>query len=265
MSRETKAFLDPLVEQFEAESWIDDDPISIPHAFDDPRDQETIGLFAALLAWGQRPVILSKLAELCERMGNRPFDFVRNFSESRDAHKLVGFKHRTFNDGDAIILVRNLGRALRTSGSIEALFQVGGEDADIGPGIESFASAILDAHSDTPRRLGKHVARPSTGSACKRLAMYVRWMVRSGPVDLGIWDSIRPDQLVAPLDVHSGRQARALGLLTRKADDWRSALELTRACRGMCATDPVRYDFALFGIGVHGIDIPPHLQSSQIS
>lgn len=252
-----KAYLDALVEEYERPGFIRDDPISIPHGFDNPRDQEVIGLYAALLAWGRRATVLKNMEALCERMRYRPFQFVYDFDDERDAKRLDGFKHRTFQPIDALWLTRNLGRALRLHGSIEALFarHLSRQARDVGEAIQGFSETILSMHLETPARLRKHLARPNAGSACKRLAMYLRWMVRPGPVDFGVWTKIRPDQLVLPLDVHSGRQARALGLLTRAANDWRAVLELTNACRGLCAEDPARYDFALFGVGAYGASL----------
>lgn len=255
--KDLQTLLDPLVEQFESVDYIDDDPVSIPHAFDDPQDQEIIGLFAAILAWGQRKTILSKLAELSERMDNRPYRFVYDFNVNRDAHQLDGFRHRTFKPEDAVWLVDNLRTCLRTFQSIESMFVP--DDVhkanSLEPGIEHFSGVLLNANPATPRRLFKHVARPSTKSACKRLCMYARWMTRPGPYDLGIWKRIQPKQLIAPLDVHSGRQARTLGLLTRKQNDWKAAIELTESCRQLNRNDPIRYDLALFGIGAYQIDL----------
>ena len=251
---ELKAYLDHLVERFERPAFIEDDPISIPHGFSDPRDQEVIGLYAALLAWGQRRTVLNKLADLCERMRYQPYRFVHAFDLARDAARLEGFKHRTFQPADALELTQRLGAVLQQYGSLEALFahHLAAGAPDVRPAIQGFSDAVLTILPQTPPRLRKHLARPDAGSACKRLNMYLRWMVRPGPVDFGIWHAIRPDQLVLPLDVHAGRQARALGLLTRKADDWRAAIELTEACRALCPEDPARYDFAFFGVGAYG-------------
>jgi uncharacterized protein (TIGR02757 family) len=244
--------LDALVARYEQPSFIPPDPISVPHAFDDPRDQEVIGLYAALLAWGQRRTVLAKMAELCERMRYRPYQFVRAFDEARDGARLSGFKHRTFQPEDACWLTRCLGVALRTFGTLEDCFarHLPPEAPHVGPALEGFSTMLPSLLPDVPLRLRKHLARPSTGSACKRLNLYLRWMVRPGPVDLGCWMRLRPSQLVLPLDVHVGRQARVLGLLTRPTDDWAAALELTATCRHLCPEDPVRYDFALFGAGV---------------
>ena len=250
--------LDPLVTRYERRAFIDDDPVQVVHALDDPADQEVIGLFAAILAWGRRATILAKLAELIERMGGRPDRFVRTFEPGRDLHRLDGFKHRTFSSADAVALTTSLRAALDRHGSLGALFAsgLGPEAADVGPAIQAFSDTLLTVVPEAGVR-SKHLARPSTGSACKRLAMYARWMTRTGPVDLGVWGGVRPDQLVLPLDVHTGRQARRLGLLSRRQDDWRAVQELTDICRTLCPEDPARYDFALFGLGAYdGRPIP---------
>lgn len=262
---ELKAYLDSLVVRFEQPTFIADDPISIPHGFDDPRDQEVIGLYAALLAWGQRKTILNKMADLCERMQYRPYRFVRDFHPARDAEKLAGFKHRTFQPVDARWFTRNLGAALRQHDTVENLFatKLAEDEETIETAIQGFSEGLMAMSPETPRRLQKHLARPATGSACKRLNMYLRWMVRSGPVDLGIWTKIRPDQLVLPLDVHAGRQARALGMVARNQNDWRAALELTAHCCLLCPDDPARYDFAFFGVGAYDEALDPRFTGAN--
>ena len=248
-----RAFLDALADRYERPAFVADDPVSVPHAFDDPADREVIGLYAALLAWGRRSVILAKLADLAARMDHRPAAFVCGFDAHRDAGRLAGFKHRTFTDADAVALTLAVQAVLRRYGSLGALFASGLPDGapDIGPAIQTFSDTLGGIVPEQPVR-SKHLARPSAGSACKRLAMYARWMTRPGPVDLGLWPDVRPSQLVVPLDVHTGRQARRLGMLARPTDDWRAALELTEACRALCPHDPTRYDFALFGLGAYG-------------
>ena len=262
---ELKTYLDSLVARFEQPAFIADDPISIPHGFDDPRDQEVIGLYAALLAWGQRKTVLNKMAELCERMQYRPYRFVRDFHPARDADKLADFKHRTFQPIDARWFTRNLGAALRQHETVENLFAIKlAADAEtVETAIQGFSEGLMAMSPETPRRLQKHLARPATGSACKRLNMYLRWMVRSGPVDLGIWTKIRPDQLVLPLDVHAGRQARALGMVSRKQNDWQATLELTANCRLLCPDDPARYDFAFFGVGAYDVALDPRFTDTN--
>lgn len=249
-----RAYLDPIVERYERFDFIDEDPISIPHGFDDPADREVIGLFSALLAWGRRDLLLRKLEELCERMRFRPFEFVLGFDAGRDSSALRGFVHRTFSSDDAVWLCIALREVLRQHGSIENLFSsfLDPVSPEIGLGIEGMSSTLLRSHPEMPQRMRKHLARPSTGSACKRLCLYLRWMVRPGPVDLGVWTAIDKRLLLLPIDVHSGRQARAIGLLERKANDWRAVQELTRACRQLDPDDPTRYDFAFFGTGSSG-------------
>ena len=250
-----KAYLDRLVDRYETPAFIDDDPISIPHGFDDPRDQEVIGLYAALLAWGRRDVMLRKLQELCERMDHAPFDFVRSFDRARDADALDGFVHRTFQPIDALWLTHNLSTVLDRYGSVEGLFadhlstDPSADQEPVAAGLQGLSTTLLTIHDDTPQRLRKHLARPAAGSACKRLNMYLRWMVRDGPVDLGLWSCLAPSDLMLPLDVHAGRQVRALGLLERKTTDWKAVRRVTAVCRHLCPEDPARYDFAFYGVG----------------
>lgn len=249
-------YLDALVDRYERPAFIDDDPISIPHAFDDPRDQEVIGLYAALLAWGRRDVMLRKLEELCERMEYAPYRFVQSFDPDRDATALDDFVHRTFQPIDALWLTNNLGTALDRYETVEALFEAHRPEGSKGEGgspvatmLQGVSTTLLTIDEGTPGRLRKHLARPETGSACKRLNMYLRWMVRPGPVDLGLWSCLDPSDLMLPVDVHVGRQARSLGLLRRKSNDWTAVRRLTAVCRQFCPSDPAQYDFAFFGVG----------------
>lgn len=253
------SYLDNLVDTFEKEAFIADDPIVVPHSFEDPHDQEIIGLYAALLAWGQRKTLLKNLESLCERMSYKPRQFVRDFSPSRDAHLFSNFKHRTFQPIDAVWLTSNLSDVIKRHGSLENAFVSFLEPhaLHIGEALQSFSDLLFEINPQTPKRLRKHLARPNAGSACKRFCMYLRWMARTGPVDLGIWNAIQQKQLILPLDVHSGRQARALGMLNRKNDDWKAALELTRNCLLLSPEDPCKYDYAFFGLGVNKITIDP--------
>jgi len=248
-----REYLDTLVDRHECPAFIDDDPISIPHAFDDPRDQEVIGLYAALLAWGRRDVMLRKLEELCERMSHAPSRFVRTFDPERDAAALDDFVHRTFQPTDAIWLTTNLSAALHRYGTVEGLFDAHRPDESgdrpVATMLQGVSTTLLTIRDEAPERLRKHLARPEAGSACKRLNMYLRWMVRPGPVDLGLWSILEPSELMLPVDVHVGRQARSLGLLRRKTNDWTAVRRLTAICRDFCPDDPARYDFAFFGVG----------------
>ena len=255
LSLETiRDYLEPIVERFETVEFIDSDPISIPHGFDDPADREVIGFFCALLAWGRRDLLLRKLEELCERMHYRPYEFVWGFDAGRDSNSLSGFVHRTFNSNDAVWLCLALRLVLRQHGTLEKLFYsfIDLKAPDLSPALEGMSRTLLQSHPEMPRRMRKHLARPSTGSACKRLCLYLRWMVRPGPVDLNVWTSVDKRWLFLPIDVHSGRQARAIGLLDRNANDWKAVQELTRACRELDRSDPARYDFAFFGTGAAG-------------
>ena len=247
-------YLDTLVTRYEQSDFIEGDPIEIPHRFDDPRDQEIIGFYAALLAWGRRDVMLRKLGGLCERMGHAPYEFVRTFDVERDRGALDDFVHRTFQPIDAIWLTKNLRRALNRYGSMESLFaahrpDTPTSDSPVKEMLQGVSTTLLTIDDETPDRLRKHLARPEAGSACKRLNMYLRWMVRPGPVDFGLWSCVRPAELMVPVDVHVGRQARALGLLERKSNDWTAVRRLTTICRTFCPSDPVKYDFAFFGVG----------------
>jgi uncharacterized protein (TIGR02757 family) len=255
-----KAYLDDLVARYEQPDFIAGDPIAIPHGFDDPRDQAVIGLYAALLAWGRRQTVLNKMEALCERMDYQPYRFVADFDPERDRGALEGFKHRTFQPVDAFWFTKNLSAALDRYGSVEGIFAAhlpDGDEADdrvepaVGAAIQGFSTTLMTIDPDTPQRLRKHLARPAAGSAAKRLNMYLRWMVRPGPVDLGLWTRITPDQLMLPLDVHAGRQMRALGVIERKSNDWKAARRATAICRAFSPDDPARYDFAFFGIGAH--------------
>jgi uncharacterized protein (TIGR02757 family) len=250
-----REYLDTLVDRHERPAFIEDDPISIPHAFDDPRDQAVIGFYAALLAWGRRDVMLRKLEELCERMDHVPYRFVRTFDPDQDAAALDDFVHRTFQPIDAIWLTANLGTALDHYETMEGLFEAhrpdaaAEEESPVATMLQGVSTTLLTIDEATPQRLRKHLARPEAGSACKRLNMYLRWMVRPGPVDLNLWSVLDPAELMLPVDVHVGRQARSLGLLTRKTNDWKAVRRLTAVCRHFCASDPARYDFAFFGVG----------------
>ncbi len=251
-----REYLNALVDRHEQPSFIDDDPISIPHAFDAPRDQAVIGFYAALLAWGRRDVMLRKLEALCERMDYAPYRFVRTFDPEQDAGALDGFVHRTFQPVDARWLTANLSAALERHETMEGLFAAHrpapSDTTDASPVaalLQGVSTTLLTIHDETPQRLRKHLARPEAGSACKRLSMYLRWMVRPGPVDLNLWSILEPSELMLPVDVHVGRQARALGLLERKTNDWKAVRRLTAICRHFCPSDPARYDFAFFGVG----------------
>ncbi|GAB4019123.1 TIGR02757 family protein [Spirosoma migulaei] len=255
-------FLDAKADQYNRPSFIERDPISIPHRFSRKQDIELMGFWAAVLAWGQRPVILKKANELVELMDGTPYEFIRNHQES-DLKRFLAFKHRTFNATDALYFLHFFRQYYLENNSLEDAFlpSAAGQRSDeksmlptVEQGLIAFHDRFCGLTDFFPERTRKHIATPVQNSACKRLLMFLRWMVRSDDcgVDFGIWKQIRPDQLVMPIDVHVNRVARQLNLIDRPQTDWKAALELTETLRQFNPADPVRYDFALFGLGVEG-------------
>ena len=263
-----KEYLDAKADLYNRPSFIERDPISIPHQFSRKQDIEIMGFWAAVLAWGQRPVILKKAAELVEHLDGTPYDFVRNHQES-DLKRFLAFKHRTFNATDALYFLHFFHQYYQVNDSLEDAFVnvpagFSPSDADglkpAGTFTNTVEQSLIRFHDRFccdpffPDRTRKHIATPARNSSCKRLLMFLRWMVRQDDrgVDFGLWTRLRPDQLVMPIDVHVNRVSRQLGLLTRPQTDWKAALELTETLRQFDPADPVRYDFALFGLGVEG-------------
>jgi uncharacterized protein (TIGR02757 family) len=248
-----KALLDSWVERYNEPGFIADDPVCIPHLFTKKQDVEIMGFWAATLAWGQRKTIISKSKELIALMDNAPYDFVLNHTDT-DLKRIKGFVHRTFNDTDALYFIDFFYRWYSEHDSLELAFSKGMKKSDetVENGINHFRNVFFDVEY-APHRTGKHIASPDRKSACKRINMFLRWMVRQDKrgVDFGIWKEIKPAQLVCPLDVHVERVSKQLGLLKRKPTDWQAALELTAALRAFDPKDPVKYDFALFGMGVN--------------
>jgi len=252
ISDKLKDFLDAKVEQFNQPNFIENDPIVIPHQFSKKEDIEITGFWASVLAWGQRVTIINKCNELFGLMDNAPHDFIMNHKES-DLKRLLNFKHRTFNTTDTLYFIAFFKNFYTQHDSLEQAFLTG-----INPRDTDMANSLIQFHDsffalpDAPERTRKHIATPARKSACKRLNMYLRWMVRQDDkgVDFGIWKNISPSQLVCPCDVHVDRIARKLGLITRKQTDWRTAIELTENLKTLDPHDPVKYDFALFGLGV---------------
>lgn len=247
-----KSFLDEQVEKFNAPAFIENDPISIPHQFSKLQDIEIIGFWAAMLAWGQRKTIISKAKELVQLMDGSPHDFIVNHQE-KDRAAFLDFKHRTFQATDTLYFLEFLQHFYQEHNSLETAFSqhINSLDTHTGNGLAGFHDLFFSL-PDFPQRTRKHIATPKRKSSCKRLNMFLRWMVRKDNkgVDFGLWNNISPSQLLIPLDVHVDRVARKLGLLERKQTDWLSVLELTENLRALDPTDPVKYDFALFGIGV---------------
>jgi uncharacterized protein (TIGR02757 family) len=249
--QDLKEFLELKTDLYNREGFIGNDPVSIPHRFTKKQDIEIAGLFAAVLAWGQRKTIIHKSASLLDLMGNAPHDFLVNH-RPKDLKSLLHFKHRTFNSTDLLYFIEFLRHYYETHDSLEDAFVVSADAENVEKGLIEFYRMFFSL--DHPRRTQKHIATPERKSACKRINMYLRWMVRKDDrgVDFGIWNRISPSQLVCPCDVHVERVARKLKLIRRKPMNWQTAVELTGNLKLLDPNDPVKYDFALFGLGVEG-------------
>ncbi len=284
-----KEFLDQKVDQYNRPGFIENDPICIPHKFSLKQDIEIMGFWSAMLAWGQRKTIINKCNELIRQMDGAPYDFIMNHQDA-DLKRFAGFKHRTFNETDTLYFVEFFKHHYKNYPSLEyafdpasarvtsPVFRTGFSDRHpAGKGQVTVTSSPCYVHEtnvpepgfivenalnyfrgyffslpDFPKRTIKHVSSPLQKSTCKRLNMFLRWMVRDDGrgVDFGIWKSINPSQLICPTDLHVERVARKLKLITRKQVDWKTALELTENLRMFDPSDPVKYDFALFGLGI---------------
>ena len=253
ISPQLAGFLNRKVEEFNQPSFIGHDPISIPHLFTCRQDVEIAAFFAAIFAWGNRAVILNKCRELLAIMHHAPYDFVRQH-QPKDLQPLLTFKHRTFNATDVLYFIEFLQFHYAAHNSLEAAFLHGfsTEDDSTEKALDGFHRYVFSMEH-APARTRKHIGSPANKSTCKRMSMFLRWMVRkdSRGVDFGLWQCISPAQLICPLDVHVARVARGLGLLLRPQNDWQAALELTHNLRLLDRDDPVKYDFALFGTGVN--------------
>ncbi len=241
-------FFDEKAAEYNQPAFIKDDPVCIPHLFTKKADIEIAGLFAAVFAWGNRTTIINKSKELMQLMGHAPHDFCLNHTAA-DLKNLEGFKHRTFNTTDLLYFIEFLQSHYSKHTSLEQAFLKG--DGTIESSLVHFHNYFFSLEH-IPLRTKKHVATPFKGSTCKRLNMYLRWMVRKDKkgVDFGIWKKIAPANLICPIDLHVARVARRFGLLERKQIDWQAAIELTSYLRTLDPLDPVKYDFALFGLGV---------------
>jgi len=246
-----KEFLDKKVAEYNRPDFIPTDPVSIPHRYSKLQDIEIAGFFAATFAWGNRTTIIRKATELMTAMDNAPYDFVVSH-QPKDLKAVLGFKHRTFNDTDLLYFLRFLQSHYQEYDSLEQAFL-----PVLMPRKERMKAGLTEFHNrffsldDAPHRTRKHVSHPGTNAACKRLNMYLRWMVRSdrNGVDFGIWKKFSPKDLIIPVDLHVARVSRKFGLIERKQTDWATAEELTTFLRSLDPKDPVKYDFALFGLG----------------
>ncbi len=247
-----KDFLDKEAERYNRAEFIKEDPVSVPHLFTKKEDVEIAGFLTALISWGRRPNILKAARGLMELMEMAPYEFITT-AEAAQKKRLEQFVYRTFQPDDLLFLMEALKVIYLERGGLEAVFMEGyGKKGSVKEGICFLREQLLEVPH--LRRSEKHLANPAAGSAAKRINMFMRWMVRSDNrgVDFGIWKSISPAHLIVPLDVHSGRVARKLGLLHRRQNDWKAADELTQSLITFSPDDPVRYDYALFGLGISG-------------
>ncbi|MEO7923259.1 MAG: TIGR02757 family protein [Chitinophagaceae bacterium] len=241
-------FLNGKVDYYNQPSFITGDPVSIPHLFTKKQDIEIAGFFAAIFAWGNRTTIIRKSNELMQLMDSAPHQFCLQH-QPKDLQRLTDFKHRTFNSTDLLYFIEFLNWHYSSQHSLETAFTQGGNT------MEEMLAGFHDyffSLPHVPARTKKHIATPVQKSTCKRLNMYLRWMVRQDDkgVDFGLWKTISPAVLICPIDLHVARVARRLGILQRKQTDWLAALELTTYLRTLDPEDPVKYDFALFSLGV---------------
>ena len=255
MIENLRSFLDAKVAQYNQPGFIANDPISIPHLFTKKQDIEIMGFWAATLAWGQRVTIINKCKELIALMDGAPYDFIINHEEV-DLKKLLHFKHRTFNDIDTLYFISFFRYHYEHHESLEDAFippnPLKGELNGVVENCLNHFRRYFFSLPDFPHRTQKHVSSPSQKSTCKRLNMFLRWMVRKDDngVDFGIWNQIKSSDLIMPCDLHVDRVARKLKLINRKQTDWQTAIELTERLREFDPADPVKYDFALFGLGI---------------
>ena len=245
-TEDLKALLEEKHNQYNRPAFIADDPIAVPHLFSKAEDIEIAGFLTATIAWGQRPTILANARQLMDRMDRQPHDFILNFTES-DLEPFASFVHRTFNGQDCTYFLHALQNIYRNHGGLQAAFTTG--KGGIYGCITAFRQLFFELPH--PARVQKHVSNPHKGASAKRLNMFLRWMCRKDKrgVDFGLWD-IPMSELHLPLDVHTGNVARKLGLLARKQNDWKAVEEVTANLKKLDAEDPIKYDFALFGLGV---------------
>lgn len=250
MDIDLKAFLDEKAGLYNQASFIETDPIQIPKQFSQKENREIAAFLTASIAWGQRPTIIKNAGRLLQMMDHKPFDFLINTSENEWAG-FMDFKHRTWNGDDCFFFLRSLKNIYKNHGGLEAVFTKGYlKEQSIESALRYFRQVFFELGS-LPRSQ-KHVANVDKGSSAKRLNMFLRWMVRKDKagVDFGLWEKIPMAALQIPLDVHTGRQARQLGLLKRKQNDWKAVRALTKRLKEFDPEDPVKYDFALFGLGI---------------
>jgi len=244
-----KDFLDEKVELYNRPSFIEQDPISIPHLYTHKEDIEIAGFLASTIAWGNRKMILRNARRMMALLDDSPYDFIMN-AEVSDLLRIEGFVHRTFNSSDLLYFIKALKHIYTTKGGLESIFNKYKTGDSLQPAIHELYTIFFELPHN--QRTERHVSDPGKGSAAKKLNMYLRWMIRKDDrgVDFGLWRSISPSILSCPLDIHSGNVARKLGLFNRKQNDQKAVSALDEVLRLMDKNDPVKYDFALFGLGI---------------
>lgn len=251
--KELFEFLEEKYEDYNKPSFIENDPISIPHLFSKKEDIEIAGFLTAAISWGQRKTIINNARKLLQMMDGSPYDFILNAAK-KDMEPFRNFKHRTFNGTDCLCFLQALQNIYKNHYGLENVFtnpiSSGQSGNVVFNTLINFRKIFFSLPH--PARSEKHISNPEKGASAKRLNMFLRWMVRNDNrgVDFGLWKNIPPYQLLCPLDVHSGNVARKLGLLKRRQNDWMAVIELTDALKKFDERDPVKYDFALFGLGV---------------
>lgn len=255
-----KPYLDEINQQVEKSDYIEKDPVQFLHAFSDKKDIEIAGFFAATMAWGRRDTVIRKVEDLMKRFRYAPFQYIMNYDQSAFSD-LNRFKHRTFKPVDIHGLILGLQNIYKDYGDFETFWEHCYHLGNIQkrPFLAIFHHLFFEMSPDAHLRSRKHISNPEKGSTCKRLYMYLRWMIRkNSPVDVGIWNFLSPAELLIPFDVHVARQARIYGLISRKSNDWKTVQELTNTLRILNPEDPAIYDYALFGLGALHHTLPSH-------
>jgi len=244
-----KEFLDEKTSLYNRPAFIETDPIQVPKQFSQKENIEIAAFFTATISWGSRPAIIKNARQLMHLMGNRPYEFITQNSE-KDLKRLDSFVHRTFNGRDCIYFIRSLKNIYQNHGGLRQVFESGFQlENSVKSALAHFYQVFFEIPGERTR---KHVANVNGGASAKRLNMLLRWLVRDDNcgVDFGLWKGIPASQLMLPLDVHTGNVARKLGILQRKQNDWKAVEEITATLRKFDAEDPIKYDFALFGLGI---------------
>ena len=254
-----KSLLDQKVNLFNRSAFIETDPVQVPKLFSEKENIEIAGFLAATIAWGQRPAIIRNALKLVSLMNNNPIEFLLHTPED-EWETFANFKHRTFNGVDCLFFLKSLKNIYRNHGGLEPVFTKGYQvDGTVYSALVYFRKIFFEPEHE--RRTEKHISDVEKGASAKRLNMFLRWMVRSdkAEVDFGLWKQIPASALMLPLDVHTGNVARKLGLLSRTQNDWKAVEEITEKLRGFDPEDPIKYDFALFGLGVFEKSLFPGL------